>query len=241
MGYSPEEMTTDPKCWPDHLHPEDAPRVFEEMHPLIARGGGSVEYRFRHRDGHYIWIQDTFKVVNDEAGHPLELVGAWADITESKEPSRRRSKPILELQDTKRYLTRLIESSTDAIIATDKEGNVVLFNEGAETLLGYRADDVIGQPAVRALCQRGARQETSLREMRKRGGTVAGFESVLKSKDGTSIPGAHLGFGPVRRAGRGGGHGRLRHRPSRRASARKKSSARRMTNWRSASTSAPPS
>jgi hypothetical protein len=21
MGYSPQEMTTDPKCWPDHLHP----------------------------------------------------------------------------------------------------------------------------------------------------------------------------------------------------------------------------
>ncbi len=50
MGYSPEEMTTDPKCWPGHLHPEDAPRVFEEMRPLIERGGGTVEYRFRHRE-----------------------------------------------------------------------------------------------------------------------------------------------------------------------------------------------
>ena len=85
MGYTPQEMTTDPKGWPDHLHPEDAPRAFGEMLPLIGRGGGSVEYRFRHRDGHYIWIQDTFKVVNDDAGRPLELVGAWADITERKE------------------------------------------------------------------------------------------------------------------------------------------------------------
>ena len=41
MGYSPEEMTTDPKSWPDHLHPEDAPRVFEKMPPLIERGGGT--------------------------------------------------------------------------------------------------------------------------------------------------------------------------------------------------------
>ena len=70
MGYSPEEMTTDPKCWPGRLHPEDAPRVFEEMRPLIEHGGGTVDYRFRHRDGHYIWIQDTFRVVNDEAGRP---------------------------------------------------------------------------------------------------------------------------------------------------------------------------
>src|SRR5262245_56623950 len=35
MGYSPQEMTTNPKCWSDYLHPEDAPRVFEA---LIDRG-----------------------------------------------------------------------------------------------------------------------------------------------------------------------------------------------------------
>src|SRR5262245_13821919 len=31
MGYSPEEMTTDPKTWADHLHPEDATRVLKGM------------------------------------------------------------------------------------------------------------------------------------------------------------------------------------------------------------------
>src|SRR5262249_55495163 len=61
MGFSPEEMTTDPKCWPDRLHHNDAPRVFSELGPLIEQGGGTVEYRFRHRDGHYVWVQDSFR------------------------------------------------------------------------------------------------------------------------------------------------------------------------------------
>ena len=187
MGYSPEEMTTDPKCWPDHLHPEDTVRVFEGMESLIARGGGSIEYRFRHRDGHYIWIQDSFKVVKDADGNAQELVGAWADITESKEAEQAALKANIELQDTKRYLSRLIESSTDAIIATDKEGNVVLFNEGAETLLGYRAEDVTGKPSSDLYATIDHARDV-LREMRKRGGTVAGFDSELKSKDGVSIP-----------------------------------------------------
>ncbi|HEX2447114.1 MAG TPA: PAS domain-containing protein, partial [Methyloceanibacter sp.] len=187
MGYSPEEMTTDPKCWPDHLHPDDATRVFEEMGPLIERGGGSIDYRFRHRDGHYIWIQDSFKVVKDEAGQPHELVGAWADVTQSKQAEQSALEANIELQDTKRYLTRLIESSTDAIIATDKEGKVVLFNEGAETLLGYRAEDVMGRLSS-DLYETVDRAKDVLREMRKRGGTVAGFESVLKTKDGKSVP-----------------------------------------------------
>ena len=38
MDFSPEEMTTDPKCWPDRLHPDDAPRVFNELAPLIEQG-----------------------------------------------------------------------------------------------------------------------------------------------------------------------------------------------------------
>lgn len=187
MGYTPQEMTTDPKGWPDHLHPEDAPRVFNEMLPLIGRGGGSVEYRFHHRDGHYIWIQDTFKVVYDDAGKPLELVGAWADITERKQAERVALEANAELQETKRYLTRLIESSPDAIIATDKQENVVLFNEGAETLLGFRAEEVIGCPTTR-LYDTEDRARDLVLEMRKRGGTVSGFESVLKTKDGGTVP-----------------------------------------------------
>src|SRR5215467_730158 len=120
MGYSPIEMTTDPKCWPDHLHPDDTARVIDEVSPLIEKGGGTLNYRFRHRDGHYIWIQDTFKVINDANGHPRELVGAWADVTQSKSSEQRALSANAELQETKRYLTRLIESSTDAIVATDK-------------------------------------------------------------------------------------------------------------------------
>src|SRR6476620_1514782 len=187
MGYGPQEMTTDPKGWPDHLHPDDAPRAFGEMLPLIGRGGGTVEYRFRHRDGHYIWIQDTFKVVYDDAGHPLELVGAWADITERKEAERHALEANAEIQETKRYRTRLIESSPDAIIATDKLGNVVLFNEGAETLLGYRASEVVGRPTTQ-LYENEDRSREIVLEMRKRGGTASGFESVLRTKDGHSVP-----------------------------------------------------
>jgi PAS domain S-box-containing protein len=180
MGYTPQEMTTDPKGWPDHLHPDDAPRVFDEMVPLIERGGGTVAYRFRHRDGHYIWIQDTFKVVYDDAGHPLELVGAWADITKRKQAEQ-------AAVESKRYLTRLIEGSPDAIISTDKEGNVVLFNQGAETLLGYRPEEVSGRP-VSVLYGGEVRTNDIGREVRKRGGAVSGFESALQTKDGRSIP-----------------------------------------------------
>ena len=187
MGYAPEEMTTDPKCWPELLHPEDAPKVFNELPPLIAHGGGTVAYRFRHRDGHYIWIQDTFSVVCDEAGNPLELVGAWADISERKQAEHDALEANLKLQETKRYLTRLLESSTDAIISTDKAGKVVLINEAAEILLGYRAEEVIGRQVSLLYGSEDGVKEV-VREMRKRGGTASAFETTLRAKDSRDIP-----------------------------------------------------
>ncbi len=84
MGYAPQEVLDDPDFWTTHLHPQDARHVLAELAQLIERGGGSVEYRFRHRDGHYRWFQDTFKVIEDESGTPFEIVGSWADITERK-------------------------------------------------------------------------------------------------------------------------------------------------------------
>lgn len=198
MGYTPEQTITDLKHWPDRLHPEDAQRVFAEMGTLIESGGGTLEYRFRHYDGHYVWIQDTFKAIYEEnyapdAGwptnhsRPLEFVGAWADITTRKEAEQTALEANAALQETKRNLSRLIESSPDAIISTDADGNVVLFNEGAESLLGYRADEVTAKP-VSLLYGGDAGANQVLREMRKRGGTVAGFDSVLWAKDGTSVP-----------------------------------------------------
>ena len=187
MGFAPDEMLTDPKCWPDRLHPEDAGRVLGDLAPLIKKGGGTVEYRFRHRDGHYVWIQDTFKVLYDQAKEPLELVGAWADITTRKRAEENALKINAELQETKRSLSRLIESSPDAIISTDKSGNIVVFNEGAETLLGYRAEEVVGRLVTLLYDEESGANEV-VREIRKRGGTVSGFESVLRSKDGNRIP-----------------------------------------------------
>ena len=187
MGYRPQEMLDDPKFWSNHLHPEDAPRVFADFDRLIDQGGGTVEYRFRHREGHYIWIQDALKVISDEAGRPVEIVGSWADFTERKRAEEAFLVAHAELQETRQYLERLIESSTDPIISTDKEGNIVLFNEGAESLLGYRGEEIIGQ-RVTALFDSEDRAKEVMRRMRKHGGTLSAFETTLETKDGSLIP-----------------------------------------------------
>src|SRR6187200_1470758 len=89
-------------------------------------------------------------------------------------------------RESRQYLTRLIESSPDAIISTDKEGNVVLFSEGAETVLGYRAKEVTGRN-ISMLYGDEAGPRQIAREMRKRGGSVHALRASSSLRTGTTF------------------------------------------------------
>lgn len=50
-----------------------------------------------------------------------------------------------QLRRANEFLSNLIESSTDGIIAATMRGTVIVFNKGAEQLLGFKAEEVIGK------------------------------------------------------------------------------------------------
>jgi two-component system, NtrC family, sensor kinase len=51
-----------------------------------------------------------------------------------------------ELQKTNAFFTNIIQSSVDGIVVVDKKGAPLVFNEGAERILGYKAEEMIGNP-----------------------------------------------------------------------------------------------
>lgn len=61
------------------------------------------------------------------------------DLTERIEIER-------ELRKTNSFLNNLIQSSVDGIVVVDTKGEVLIFNEGAERILGFTAEEIIGQP-----------------------------------------------------------------------------------------------
>jgi PAS domain S-box-containing protein len=85
LGYQAREFVEDPSFWASHIHPEDAPEVFANLPSLLDHGQHNNEYRFLHRDGTYRWIYDQAKLVRDEKGNPVEIVGYWADISDRKQ------------------------------------------------------------------------------------------------------------------------------------------------------------
>ena len=82
------------------------------------------------------------------------LAGSGAVILAFRDVTAERALE-LELRSTKEFLERLIDSTVDAIIAADLKGQIILFNQGAERLFGYRARDVIGKMGVWQLYEDG--------------------------------------------------------------------------------------
>ncbi len=96
-----------------------------------------------------------------------------------------------ELRATKEFLERLIDSTVDAIVAADMRGTVILFNQGAERLYGYRADEVIGKLPVWKLYDDGVpRQIMRMLRSTSHGG-VGHLEQTrreIRGKSGLLVP-----------------------------------------------------
>jgi len=79
-----EQAALDQNWWLDHLHPEDRDNVVSDQ-PRFEQDGKIVqEYRVRHLNGTYLWVRDEKRLLRDPQGKPVEIVGAWSDITERK-------------------------------------------------------------------------------------------------------------------------------------------------------------
>ncbi len=86
-GYTMEEFVAlGVKGLMDSIHPDDRPLV-DIVVDQVNRGSlpyGNVEYRLKHRDGSYRWINDRFTTVRSSDGQPLYWIGSLQDIHSRK-------------------------------------------------------------------------------------------------------------------------------------------------------------
>ena len=85
LGYTPEEWVASKDMWESSLHPDDRQRVLaEDVRTNNTEDSFRIEYRMRHRDGHYVWIKEVASIVKDTDGKPQFWQGIMMDITEQK-------------------------------------------------------------------------------------------------------------------------------------------------------------
>lgn len=156
----------------------------------------AFEKEYIRKDGSRYPVSLQGMVVTDAEGKKL-IWSLVKDISQEKEAERKLNEAISNLQAV------LDASKQVSIIATDTEGKIVLFNSGAEQLLAYKAEELVGKhtPAIIHLPEEIEKESKVLSE--KYNKKISGFETFVyeaeigqpktkewsyKDKDGHIIP-----------------------------------------------------
>ena len=114
--------------WASRVHPDDLAAYRAATPELWAKGHGTNEYRFLHKDGTYRWIREEAKVVRDSKGNVQDIIGYWTDVTDRKKMEE-------ELKESERRYRRLFESSPLSLWEED-------FSEAKKYLENLRAKGI---------------------------------------------------------------------------------------------------
>jgi len=82
-GHERTAMIVDPEFWVSVIHPDDREK-FDQTVALLMSGETSIatlEYRVKQESGSYCEVIDSLRVIRNREGQPLEIVGAWLDLT----------------------------------------------------------------------------------------------------------------------------------------------------------------
>jgi PAS domain S-box-containing protein len=138
FGYSTQECLDNPSFWRENIHPDDCERVFENYGFLYEKGHHTHEYRFRKKDGGYVWVLDEVHLVCDPEGSPVEIIGSWLDITKRKETEA-------ALQKSEALFRSFFQSNPLATIITSPSGLVHMINPAFASRTNFSEEEVVGR------------------------------------------------------------------------------------------------
>jgi PAS domain S-box-containing protein len=124
---------------------------------------------------------------NESIVHGLSLNG----------PSHRLDLQGIKGEQATGLLAAIVESSDDAIVSKDLDGTITSWNQGAERIFGYKAEEAIGRNIRLIIPADHQDEEGTILARVKRGERIEHFETVRMRRDGTYVD-ISLTVSPVR-------------------------------------------
>ena len=116
------------------------------------------------------------------------LLESQQELTEAKEKIERYAE-LLEgkVQFTEEKYRLLLEHAIDAVIGSDLEGRIFTWNRGAETMLGYHTEEIVGQSTALLVPPDHKEEMEKLRYLATKDENVSNYETVMLKKNGDLV------------------------------------------------------
>ncbi|MBN2021838.1 MAG: PAS domain S-box protein [Pirellulales bacterium] len=139
LGYRDDEIENTFEGGIACIHPDDRPSVLEAIEAYKAgkREKFEVEFRMRHKDGHFVSVLSRGFGVRDLTGRVIRMVGTHVDLTQRKAAAE-------ALRASERSHREIFNTVTDSILVFDYQAGVVAdANESVCELLGCTHEEAL--------------------------------------------------------------------------------------------------
>jgi len=162
------------------FHPDGRPMPHDECPMAVALKTGRVirgaEAIAERPDGTRVWFVPHPTPLFDDKGNIIGGINMLMDITERKQAEAATAR-----------LAAIVECSDDAIISKDLNGIIASWNNGAQRLFGYTAEEVIGKPVTVLIPSDHVDEEPGILDRIRRGQRIEHYETVRQRKNGDLI------------------------------------------------------
>jgi PAS domain S-box-containing protein len=170
----------------DRYAPEARPTLPEQINYVHEHGRLVFESVHIRKDGSTFPCRIDATAFKDEQGDVIFRAATFEDITEER-----------KTHDALRRIQAIVQSSEDCIISKTLEGIITTWNPGAEAMLGYVPDEIIGQSVQILVPPEKHEEEQNILRRINQGLSVEHFESVRLHKDGRRID-VSISLSPIR-------------------------------------------
>jgi len=188
--------------WPRAHLPQIAPAFHETAHTPLHTGNDQDE---RYRVATRAWLLTEQNLLHLGGSRREAIRNGFRDLTSTPiDPAGSADRTAIppdrdEIETLRGYLAAIVVSSEDAIASKNLDGIVTSWNEAAERLFGYTANEMIGQSILRIIPPDLQHEEASILQKLRVGERVDRFETVRLRKDGSPVE-ISLTVSPIRDA-----------------------------------------
>jgi PAS domain S-box-containing protein len=143
-GVQKTQIAQNHASWVGTLHPDDRQRCEAEV-KAATRGPNDFnsEFRIIRPSGEVRYIKAASRAERDIHGISLRTIGVNFDVTDA------RRNEIVARRETASLLQTVLDSASEvAIIATDANLLIKVFNSGAERMLGFTSSEMVGKQTL---------------------------------------------------------------------------------------------